>query len=89
MHPKGSPKRNASKKEYLDLAGNKQVLHSGAVTVIQAGMVQPYAKLQAVAQAGVLHTALSHRQTLAMLCMSPIWRFFDDVSLQGSHRIRI
>ena len=42
---------------YLDLPSNEQVLHCGAVAVIEACVVQADAKLQAVLQACVLQPA--------------------------------
>ena len=38
----------------LDLAGHKEVLHSGAVALVEARVVQPNAELQGVPQLGVL-----------------------------------
>ena len=47
----------------LDLPGHEQVLHSGAIAVVQPGMVQPDPKLQAVPQVCVLRaTSFSLRQ---------------------------
>ena len=44
---------------HLNLAGNEKVLHSGAVAVVEACMVQPNAKLQAVPEVSILHAATS------------------------------
>lgn len=56
---------------HLDLAGNEQILDYGAVGLVEAGMVQPNAKLQRVAQVAILqHQKGQFKKSQANFCKS-------------------